>query len=337
MKLKRIKNPLLSGCKNFILDTEYLVGFTGRRVLLLDYDFQLVASCDKLSYAYTGELSPDKQKLLTVSAENRFYIHAYPSLEPIDRVTVRAPYNDGLEELGCWSFDGKKVFVCAMNSKTLNSTLRIYNADNLTEYTDLLKEKYWLQRIQAVKPKNKYLLIGLNRTDNQTYLIWYDGNRFEEFPLAGFDDAVMRANYNESNDQVEIYTGDALYLYDCHGNFAKEKDLRTGQTGRLSFSSVLDDAFDDDKVAEEMKNLSAALGLEELPYDDCVQDVVFSKNRSIAYVATNCRVIAYDMAAEKIIDQKTNEYEVGARKIVELSENKILVTSWDGILLYELS
>lgn len=191
MKLKRIRNSLLSECKNYILDTKYIIGFTGRRVLLLDYDFQLVASCDKLSYAYTGELSPDKQKLLTVSAENRFYIHTYPSLEPINRVTVRAPYNYGLEDGGCWSFDGKSILVCAMNSKTLNSTLRIYNADNPAEYTDLLKERYWLQSIQGIKSKNKYLLIGLNRADDKDYIIWFDGNNFETFPLKDFDDSTI--------------------------------------------------------------------------------------------------------------------------------------------------
>lgn len=53
-----------------------------------------------------------------------------------------------------------------------------------------------------------------------------------------------------------------------------------------------------------------------------------------SYVFTNCRLIAYDISACKIIDQIEIGYGVG--RMNEIDENKIIVSTWDGILVYEL-
>ena len=183
MRLSRIKNSRLSRCKNFIFSDGYLVGFTGSQVLLFDGNLNFICSCGAFSYAYTGEASPQKDKILILSNENRFYVNAFPSLDPIDRVTINAPYNHELEGMGCWSLDGRYIFTCVTNGKTLNSALRIYNADDFSEFTDNLSEKYCLTEIHSVPSLQKYYLVGFNRQDSKEYLIWYDGRYFEEFVL----------------------------------------------------------------------------------------------------------------------------------------------------------
>ena len=111
MKFSQIKNTYLKRCKSYIVHDNYFVGFTGKQALLFDDNFELSASCEKLSYVYKGELSPQNDKILMLSVENRFYINEFPSLKSINKVTVRSPYNYNTEGNGCWSFDGKKILL----------------------------------------------------------------------------------------------------------------------------------------------------------------------------------------------------------------------------------
>lgn len=333
MKFTQIKNSALQKCKDYIWVENGLVCFTGKQVLLFDQHFDLIAAQGNLSYAYTGELSPQCDKLLTVSNGNRFYIHEFPSLNPIDNVTVRAPYNYNIEGCGCWSLDGKSVLICAANSKTLNSVLRIYNADDFSEYADFLSERYWLIDIQAVRTLSKYYLIGFNRADFKTYIIWYDGENFEEYPLENLDNTVFGSHFNELYNLLEVYdSSDSILIYDCKGRLIKKQSRATGNEYKLSFSKVFKGIAPEKE--QELKSLSEAFGFENMSFQDCVNNIVLSNNAPIAYVSTNCRLIAYDISACKIIDQIEIGYGVG--QINEIDKNKIIVSTWDGILVYEL-
>lgn len=333
MKFTQIKNSTLKKCKDYILAENCLVGFTGKQILLFDQHFDLIAAQGNLSYVYTGELSPRCDKLLTVSNGNRFYIHEFPSLNPIDNVTVRAPYNDNIEGRGCWSLDGKSVMICATNSKTLNSVLRVYNANDFSEYTDFLSEKYWLMDIQAVSTLNKYYLIGFNRVNFKTYIIWYDGEKFEEYPLENLNNTVFGSHFNELYNLLEIYdSSDSILIYDCKGKLIKKQSRSIGKEYKISFSKVFKGIGPEKE--QKLKSLSEAFGFKNMSFQDCVKNIVLSNNAPIAYVSTNCRVIAYDISACEIIDQIEIGYGVG--RINEIDENKIIVSTWDGVLMYEL-
>lgn len=333
MKFTQIKNSTLKKCKDYIFTADYLVGFTGKQVLLFDHYFDLIASQGNLSYAYTGKLAPQLDKLLILSTKNQFYINEFPSLNPIDNVTVRTPYNYNIEGNGCWSLDGKSVMICATNSKTLNSVLRVYNADKFSEYTDFLSERYWLMDIQVVKALKKYYLIGFNRIDFKTYIIWYDGKIFEEYPLENLDNTVLGSYFNEFYNILEIYdTSNSILIYDCQGKLIKERSRAIGKEYKISFSKVFEGI--ETEKEQQLKSLSEAFGFENISFRDCVNDIVLSNNSPIAYISTNCRVIAYDISACKKIDEIEIGYGIG--RIDEIDENKIIVSTWDGVLMYEL-
>ncbi len=332
MKFSQIKNNNLKRCKNYIWNNGYFVGFTGKRVLLFDNNFDVLTSCEKLFYAYKGELSPQNDKILILSTSNRFYINEFPSLNTIDKVTIKSPYNDNTSGNGCWSFDGKKILMCATNSKTLHSVLRVYDSDDFSKYTDFLNEKYYLTDIHSVKSLKKYFLLGYEKGGLDTYIIWYDGNSFEEYLLENFDEVIMRSAFDDINNCIKIYTYDSVFKYDCYGKFIKEKNLDTGKKYKISFSKVFDDEICD--KGKELKLLSEAFGFEDINFNDCMKDVVVSKELSIAYIATDFRVIAYDIVSSKIIDQI--EIGFGVEKIDMISKNKIVVSTWNGVLIYEL-
>ena len=333
MKFSQIKNTYLKRCKSYIVHDNYFVGFTGKQALLFDDNFELSASCEKLSYVYKGELSPQNDKILMLSVENRFYINEFPSLKSINKVTVRSPYNYNTEGNGCWSFDGKKILICVTNSKTLNSALRVYDANDFSEYTDYLTEKYHLTDIRPVKSLNKYYLLGYKEGGLDTYIIWYDGNSFEEYVLENFDDVIMRSDFDETDNFIKIYTDNTVFKYDCRGKFIKEKNLETGKKYKMSFSKAFEGLAPE--AEKNIEALSGALGFEDMSISDSVRDIAVSEDLSVAYIATDYRVIAYDIVSEKIIDQIEIGY--GVEKLEMLSENKIIVSSWNGVLLYELS
>ncbi len=334
MKLSRIKNAQLHRCKDILFADGYLVGFTGRQVLLFDADLRPICARDGFSYVYTGAVSPQGDRILLVSEESRFHVHAFPSLEPLARVTVRAPYNYGLYGEACWSFDGRQVLACVSNGETLGSALRVYNAADFSEFTDFLAEKYRLGDLHPVPELGKYYMIGYRPTDSEACLIWCDGDRFEEYALKECENAVLYTTCDAAHGWVGLSTtDDSVYLYDFRGRLLDVKNLKTREY-EISFSDAVCDALDDDEAKTELKALSGALGLEHLSLSDCVRDVVRSRDPNVAYIATDSRAIAYDVSARKIIDQVTLGF--GVEKIHELSKGKILISSRTGASLYEL-
>ena len=152
--------------------------------------------------------------------------------------------------------------------------------------------------------------------------------------LECFDDIVTRSIFNEKHGWLELYTDSSVFVYDFCGRLKNRKSLKTQQEYEISFSDVLSGSLYTEEQKTEIRELSAKLGMENIAFSDCVRDVAVTKDRTVAYIATDHRVIAYDMLSQKIIDQLTIGY--GVEKVREISANKILVSSWSGVLLYEL-
>ena len=77
------------------------------------------------------------------------------------------------------------------NTGYINSTLRRYCVNDLTQYEDLLADKYCLNGISRIDANNTYFLTGYNRQENnRTYFIYFDGIAFREIPLAASDNII---------------------------------------------------------------------------------------------------------------------------------------------------
>ena len=286
-------------CKNHIIDKGYLIGFTGKQSLCYDSDFNKISTFDKLKYVYNGDVSPNGENILLISNENRFSVHNFPNLELLYNISVKAPYNGNLEGKACWSFDGKKIFLCALNDETINSSLKVFDICSRSFEVDMLKEKYWLMHISRINTKKKYLLIGFNRKDLKTYLIWFDGENFTEHCLSGFDDVVTSVKYNELYDSIDVCYERGLISYDCSGN----------------------------RIENKLLNVSG------LDYMDFVTDMCASEDESILYIGTLKEVCVLDKETNKIIDRLTINSSVN--KISEITNHKIIVSTWDGIRFFE--
>lgn len=299
MALVENKKFTFKKCKNFIIENGYFIGLSGQQAVCYDSEFKLVSSVDKLRYVYHGEISPDGKKILLASTENRFSIHKLPDLELICKATVKSPYNGNLEGNACWSFDNKKILLCALNDETINSSLKIFDVCNGKFEGDLLKEKYWLMHIIRIEAKKRYLMVGFNRKDLKTYLIWFDGIDFSEFCLEGCNDIVSKVRYNELNDCIDVLSNNSLTRYDCNGK-------------KLKFISFY---------------------LSEKDELDSIMDVCISNDKSVAYIATLNGISVLDIKSNKVIDKLEIEY--GVNKISEISNCNIIVSTWNGARIFE--
>ncbi len=299
MALVENKELTIKNCKNYIVENGYFVGFTGKRALCYDNDFNLISSIDKLKYVYYGDISPDGKNILLTSTGNTFSIHRFPDFELIYKSNIKAPYNGNLEGNACWSFDSEKVLLCATNDDTINSTFKIFNLNQCVFEEELLKEKYWLTHIMRINEKKKYLLIGFNRKDLKTYLIWFDGNKFSEHCLMGCDDIITSVKYNSFDDSIDICCNKSIMHYDCSGNQLKN-------------------------------NLSK---IPEFKNAETVTDICVSKDNSIAYIGSLSGFYVLDMKSKKIMEEVNIEY--GVHKISEISKNKIIVSTWNGVRSFE--
>ena len=126
MKLERIKCKPLERAKDLFVSRSYIIGCTGQKAAIMDRQLNLIHTVEGLEYVYSAEVSPDETKLLLISNGNKFYVVDMHTFEKT-RITVKAPYNYNLEGRGCWSFDGKSVWIVVQRSTGyINSTLRRY-------------------------------------------------------------------------------------------------------------------------------------------------------------------------------------------------------------------
>ncbi len=297
MKLQRIKCAHFSRAYDFTISEKYIVGCTGRRAKILDRNLNLIADIDGLDYVYSARFSPDEKKLLLISNGNIFYTVDMETCQK-NRKTVKKPYDYNIEGRGCWSHDGKNIFIPVMNTQNLMSTLRCYNSENTDNFYDLLVEKYVIKDIYKLENSSRYLIIGFVRKGKQPYYaIYFDGEQFEEYLLqdtAG--DIVFNSDVNNETGVITLYLHDTCCLYKWNGekihciHFPKE----IGYVEKLAQSS-------------------------------CGKYV---------YAATENGFYILDSDTKKILAEAEEEH--GAQNCEELEKGLVAVATWGGVKIYEI-
>lgn len=296
MKLERIKCKPFIHAWDLIVSDSYLIGCTGKRVAVLDREYQLLHTIEGLDYVYSADVSPDEKKLLLISNDNKFYITDFESGEKI-RVTVKSPYNYNLEGRGCWSFDGKSIFILVMNNKTLHSALRCYCADDLTQYRDSLTEEYVLSEIHRLNVEKKYLLIGSSVVDKKQYFLYYDGCTYTRYPLENSESMVIfRSDVDENTGKVTLYTTQGCYRYSAEGEFLKE------------------------------------IRYHNLKENDDIQKYAHSSCGNYIYLASKSGFYLIDAKTEELIAYVPEEY--GVQNFEQVAPDVIALATWSGVKLY---
>ena len=312
----------------------YIVCSTGGQVKIFDKNLNLLQIIKGVRYVYKCLISPDESKLLLVSAANYFYIVELDTF-CITKHTIKGKYSRNLEGNGCWSLDGNGCCFCVMSAE-VNSALRIYDDIQKDVYRELLCDKYWLTSILAIPKRNKYLLTGYDRANQKSYLIWFDGKKFEEYPVQGLSQfsAVKHAKLIENGDYCIVVGSNNTVFCTTEGIQIGDINLPETSPKTFSFSDVFKTFDINEESRAELVNLSKQYGLEDMAVPDEILDVCQSSNGRYFYVATLGSLLCINAKTHKKEVEK--EYPFGVTAVEEICENLLLVNTWDSLELVRI-
>lgn len=335
MKLERTKCKPLERAKNLCVSQSYIIGCTGQKAAIMDKQLNLIHTVEGLEYVYSAEVSPDETKLLLISNGNRFYIVDLHTFEKT-RITVKSPYNHNLEGLGCWSFDGGSVWIPVQRSiGYVNSTLRRYCVDDFNKYEDHLADKYYLSSISKIDSNNTYFLTGYNRQENnRNYFIYSDGATFREVPLEiSVNMIAPTATVNMEKGVVTLASIAGCRQFTLEGKSLNTISHPSPKDKTLHTSEVFAHLFDGDTEKQNrLKEVSAALGLENISATDYITKYALSSCGKYIYIASESGFYLTDEKTGDVLASVPEEY--GVQNFEELAPGLIAIATWSGVKLY---
>lgn len=337
MRLERIKCKALERAKNIFLSKSYIIGCTGRKAVVMDKQLNLIHTVEGLEYVYFAEMSPDETKLLLISNDRYFYVVDMHSLEKT-RITVKAPYNHNLEGRGCWSFDGKSVWIPVQRSNGyINSTLRRYGIDDFDKYEDYLEDKYYLNGILRIDTDHTYFLTGYNRQENnRTYFIYFDGAVFREIPLEIADHILAPvATVNTEKGIVTIASVSGCRQFTLDGKVIKMISHPCPKDKTIRTSDVFKHLADGDtQKQKQLKEISESLGLENISASDEIAKYAPSSCGTYIYLASESGFYLLDAGTGDIVASVLERY--GVHNFEEFAPQMIAIATWSGVKLYQV-
>lgn len=337
MKLERIKCKHLERGKDLCVSRSYIIGCTGQKAVVLDKQLNLVGTVTGLEYVYYAEVSPDETKLLLISNGNKFYIVDLQTFEKI-RATVKAPFSRNLEGKGCWSFDGKSVWIPVQRTTgSFNSTLRRYPIEDLNKYEEHLKDEYCLTGISRMVDGGTYFLTGYNRQDNnRNYFIYFDGTAVRTYPLGiAADMPGPKASVDTEKGIVTVTTLDGCRQFTLDGKEIQAVVHPAPRNKTLCASEAFGHLFEGDaEKQEKLKDISAAFGLEEILVQDTITNYQVSACGSYLYLASQSGFYLLDAKTSEVLASVQEEY--GVQNVKELAPGIIAIATWTGVKLYRI-
>lgn len=333
MKFQRVKCKALLYAKEIFVSKSYIITCTGKKANILDKKFHLLQTIEGLDYVYSAEMSPDEKELLLISNGNKFYV---VNIETgcKRKMVVKAPYNDNIEGHGCWSFDGKYIYIVVMNSKNLLSTIRRYNAANLEIYEDFLVEKYVLHKISKTHEYGTYLILGYSRDNEMSYLFFFNGDNCIEYLLENTKNYPIHGiDLNEK--YLLAYEGEECRMYSFEGKILGTLCHPTPKLKKISFSSVFNfpDLVED--ASDELRCLCEKLDLENIKVDDRITKIADSKNGDFKFISSNSGFYVINKKTGECVVEHQEEY--GVQNFVEFEDGLIAINAFCNIKLYRIS
>lgn len=309
MDVKQISCAYLKYAKKIVISKYYIIILTGRAIIVLDKERNFVKRLDGLRYSYEGLLSPDETKLLIISNEPDFYIFSLDTLEITDHCKLSG-YISTIEGQGCWSPNGKDIFLILIDKRTESFFLRIYPTENLKKFTDNYSIGHMIRfyNILSLPSKNVIYILAQSRYDEWTdsnptslVLLCLKGNQVEQYDISGQSDIPFSIEYNETTNRFLIYTLNQAFTCDLDGG-----NVRMIDTGNQSLAPIQH--------------------IFSMPF--IVKQILESANNKYIFMASNGGLDIFDKQTGASLYFK--EFSFGLVNITEIEENVIAVGMYSG-------
>lgn len=301
MKLQRIKCPPLVQAWDLTVSPSYIVGCTGKKAVILDRQYNLLQTVEGLDYVYKAHLSPDEKQLLLISNVNRFYVTDIAS-GTTRKVLVRAPFNYNLEGEGCWSHDGRCIYIPVVRAKGLNSTLRRYRVDDLTVDAELLKDEYWITNLHPMKMANSYFMVGWQRQFQRHFFIVMKNDDFRCIPLNREDGIYFGGSVREEKQEISLSSTNGYMRYSLNG---------------------------------ELKEIIAnPFASRESVHKDTITKYALSQCSRYILMSAEAGFYLLDAATKQLLSFIPEEY--GVQNFEQPEPDVIALATWGGVKLYRM-
>ncbi|MBQ8753379.1 MAG: hypothetical protein IJZ13_09775 [Clostridia bacterium] len=327
MQLAKISCKHFSRAQNIRISSRYIVVFTGACVRVLNKDLELLREIRGFYHIYDGRIAPDETQLLLISTANEFYTVSPEGQDPPQpQALTHHPIN--LEGQGCYSFDGREIL---LPLGQYSSTLRRYNASNLSDFTDISTGDLRLLSITPLPTLEKYLLLAREIGTQQEYFLWLSQNALRFFPLdkQGIIDRVQQVEYDFEKQQVLLYTPAGIQAFTTEGAYIPSADARIPLPGTCSY-------YNRQELLRGLKRLSGVDDDPHIPQTPTdIYGVTTSKDGNYLYIANEATLDIRSAASPQAplyILRKS-----GLHTVRELAPDLLLLTTWDGNAVYRIA
>ena len=302
MDLERIKCKLLDRAWDISVSSSLIIGCAGSRAVVLNRQYQHLQTIDGLDQVYKAHISPDEKQALLVSTKNKIYVADLVSGEK-RQVLVRTPFNANLEGRGCWSYDGKHVYIPVVHSGSLNSTLRRYRIDLLTAEAEFLQDQYIIGFLLPLTQAEGCRMVCRDRnTGENCFVDMKDG----QYTVQRMDEGRFLLNCygcrpDEKHDEIWLGTRDEYRCYDRSG-----------------------------KIRERIRNPFSSGDA----YRDMINQYAVSFCRKYAFMATNAGFYVTDAAMKQLLAHIPEEH--GVHHFKQLEEDMIAAATLHGVRIYRM-
>lgn len=328
MKLAPIKCEAVTGASRGVyLSHSYIVCCRGTSVFVLEREtLRLLKKVTGVDHIKNASVSPDEKWVLITATNDAFYILSLADFS-IARYSISdGSVNCGNTVKGCWSFDGKAVFVTVdySHSDSVFSSLRRYSfngrLDERLNHTDLIKDRFYFRALTAVPEIKRYLLLGDDRSKDRgsDTLIVSDGESFEEYPIFGVDGNAGMSGIVYDTQTHRIMLSGILGISEVF-------EAKDGAIRRLS---ALESAVPNE--SDTYNAVLAAAGCDAVE----VNDVIRSANGELYYVSAKNGLTAVSANAYAV--SAPVRIRNGVLKTVEFGDRYLGVATLDGVRVYEL-
>ncbi len=244
----------------------------------MDKELNVISEFDKLYYVYKVDISCDEKWLLLISTSNIFYLVSLEDMS-MTKYTVKPPYNENLEGKGCFSFDGKYIYIIATkdtkrDTQRFVSVIRRYSVDNMSSYIEVdysiqeNNEEYLLHSITLIKELNKYLIRGFKMYSDS--VMFFDGEKLESHIIKDWpnNDHIWKIEYSHVINKLIVYGSSLPRIYELDGTPAEN-------TSAIEALFALNDELVSCKEEEQTKNCRKTLDIDNI---DCSPLIERMKN-----------------------------------------------------------
>lgn len=338
MKLTKIKAEPITRAEQISLSQNFVVCCTRGSVSVLERaTLCLIKKIGTLSHAVAALVSPDEKWVLILATNDTFYVLSLDTYK-IRKYVIEGAHPCGCLINGCWSFDGKSIYILVYNSSVGTSAVRRYTFNAMLEkrlaYVDMIQGKYYFRCMRLVPEINKCLLLGIdrdkqdeNREDYHT-IVKFDGESIEEYPLPEFERYISPSyiDYDKSTQRITLIEAAGLTaslgLSVCFEEI-DGKMCRVENDSKPDFQCSIDDE----------ETIAAILNAAGCECND-VSEIVQSSNKSVYYISCSKGLIVVDSETLDVVARIRIKH--GIQKTVEFGTKYIGIATLDGLRVYEI-